>query len=87
MISRTEKVTTEKFDIMLEGKPVMVKASRYQTHNKETRFRVSINGSPIYIFAYDEELERAVAVDKGAAISAISPRIEDVIGERLAKAA
>jgi hypothetical protein len=87
MSSRTEKIITEKFDIMLEGKPVAVKASRYQTHNNETRFRVSINGSPVYIFAYDEELEKAVAIDKSSAIAAISPTIEHVIGERLAKAA
>jgi hypothetical protein len=87
MISRTEKITTEQFDIVLEGKPVAIKASRYTTHNKETRFRVSINGSPVYIFAYDEELNKAVAIDKGAAIAAISPKIEHVIAERLAKAA
>ena len=87
MINRTEKVTTEKFDIVLEGRPVAVQASKYTTHNKETRFRVSINGSPVYIFAYDESLNKAVAIDKGSAIAAISPKIEDVIGERLAKAA
>jgi hypothetical protein len=87
MTSRTEKITTEQFDIVLEGKPVGVKASRYTTHNNETRFRVSINGSPVYIFAYDEELNKAVAIDKGDAIAAISPKIEHVIGERLAKAA
>jgi hypothetical protein len=87
MISRSEKVTTERFDIILEGRPVAVKASRYQTHNNETRFRVSINGSPVYIFAYDEDLNKAIAVDKSAAISAISPGIEEVIGTRLAAAA
>jgi hypothetical protein len=32
-------------------------------------------------------LNKAVAVDKGSAIAAISPKIEDVIGQRLAKAA
>ncbi|MHA4846539.1 hypothetical protein ACX0G7_20355 [Flavitalea antarctica] len=87
IISRTEKVTTEKFDILLEGKPVAIKASRYQTHNNEIRFRVSINDSPVYIFAYDEELERAVAIDQSSAIAAISPKIEEVIGARLAAAA
>jgi hypothetical protein len=82
-----EKITTEKFEVVLEGKPVTVRASKYQTHNKELRFRVSINDSPVYIFAYDENVNRVVAVDKGAAITAISPRIEEVIGERLKKAA
>ena len=87
MISKTDKVTTEKFDIVLEGKPVAVKASRFQTHNNETRFRVSINDSPVYIFAFDERQNRAVAIDKSPAISAISPKIEEVIGSRLRKAA
>ena len=87
MNSRNEKVRTEKFEIVLEGKPVAIKASRYQTHNNEIRFRVSINGSPVYIFAYDEELDKAVAIDQSSAIAAISPNIEDVIGARLAAAA
>ena len=87
MNSRTEKVRTEKFEIVLEGKPVAITASRYQTHNNEIRFRVSINDSPVYIFAYDEDLNKAVAIDQSSAIAAISPNIEDVIGTRLAAAA
>ena len=87
MVSKTDKVTTEKFDIILEGKPVAIKASRFRTHTNETRFRVSINDSPVYIFAFDETQNRAVAIDKSAAISAISPKIEEVIGSRLHKAA
>jgi len=87
MNSRTDKVRTEKFEIVLEGKPVAIKASRYQTHNNEIRFRVSINDSPVYIFAYDEDLNKAVAIDQSSAIAAISPNIEDVIGTRLAAAA
>lgn len=87
MTSRNEKVITEKFDMILEGKPVAVKASRYRTHNKEVRFRVSINDSPVYIFAFDEEKNKAVAIDKGSAIAAISPKIEEAIGSRLSKAA
>jgi hypothetical protein len=87
MYSRTEKVTTQKFDIVIDGRPVFVKASKYQTHNNETRFRVSINDSPVYIFAYDEDLNKAVAIDKSLAIAAISPNIESVIGSKLAEAA
>ena len=87
MTSRNEKIITEKFDVILEGKSVPVKASRYQTHNKEVRFRVSINDSPVYIFAFDEKQNRAVAIDKGSAIADISPRIEEAIGSRLSKAA
>lgn len=87
MNSRNEKVRTEKFEIVLEGKPVLIKASRYETHNNEIRFRVSINDSPVYIFAYDEDLNKAVAIDQSSAIAAISPNIEDVIGTRLAAAA
>jgi hypothetical protein len=87
MTSKTDKVTTEHFDVILEGKPVAVRASRFTTHNNETRFRVSINDSPVYIFAFDESQNRAVAIDKSQAIGAISPKIEEVIGSRLRKAA
>jgi hypothetical protein len=87
MTNRNEKIITEKFEVILEGKPVPVKASRYRTHNKEVRFRVSINDSPVYIFAFDEKQNRAVAIDKGSAIADISPRIEEAIGSRLSKAA
>jgi hypothetical protein len=87
MISRTAKIKTEKFDVVLDGKPVTVKASKYQTHNKEVRFRVSINDSPVYIFALDPNTERAFAIDKGAAIADISPKMEEAIGYRLSKAA
>jgi len=87
MTSRIEKVTTERFDVVLEGKLVAVKASKYQTHNNEIRFRVSINGSPVYIFAYDEESNMAVPIENSSSISAISPNIEEIIGSRLAAAA
>ena len=87
MTSRNEKIITEKFDVMLEGKPVPVTASRYQTHNNEVRFRVSIDDSPVYIFAFDEKQNKAVAIDKSSAIAEISPRMEEAIGYRLRKAA
>ncbi len=87
MVSNTEKVTTEQFDVILEGKPVKVRASRFVTHANETRFRVSINDSPVYIFAFDETQNRAIAIDKNQEIARISPKIEEVIGSRLRKAA
>lgn len=87
MTSRTEKVTTEKFDIVVDGRNVEVFASKYKAPNDEPRFRVSIDGSPLYIFKLDETRRSAVAIDKAEITNKISPQLEQAIGMRLAKAA
>jgi len=51
------KLHTETFEIKKNGNPYSVKATRYLL-NTETRFRVSVNDSPIHIFSWDDDLER-----------------------------
>ena len=54
------KLHTETFEIREDGKIHLVKATRYLL-NTETRFRVSVDDSPIHIFSWDDDLERLTA--------------------------
>lgn len=77
------KTVTESFDVMVEGKPVTVKATQYETHTTEARYRVSINGSPIYIFGWDSERNRLAAIDSATVVSEIPEPVELAIGQQL----
>jgi len=77
------KSRTETFDLAVKGKQVNVKATLYQLHTRELRYRVSINDSPVYIFAWDNELSRPVVIDKGAATATIPDELEMAIGRQL----
>ena len=54
------KLHTETFEIIKNNRPYTVKATRYLL-NTETRFRVSVNDSPVHIFSWDDDLERLTA--------------------------
>jgi hypothetical protein len=54
------KLHTETFEIIKNGTPYSVQATRYLL-NTETRFRVSVNKSPVHIFSWDDDLERLTA--------------------------
>ena len=54
------KLHTETFEIVKANRPWTIKATRYLL-NKETRFRVSVNDSPVHIFSWDDDLERLTA--------------------------
>ena len=58
------KARTENFELMINGGAVEVKATPYLVNGEETRFRVSYNESPVYIFAIDGH-NRQVAVIEG----------------------
>lgn len=83
MKNRKVKTSTETFDLVLEGQPVNVKATLYETHNTEARYRVSINGSPVYIFGWDSNKNRLAAIDRGNATNSIPPMVEAAIGREL----
>ena len=52
------------FDILVNGECLPVKATAYQAaNNDEKRFRVSYNGSPVIIFAWDKEVNQMVKSD------------------------
>ena len=64
------KARTEIFDLMINGKPILVKATPYLVNGEETRFRVSFDGSPVHLFAWDDEEHRLRVVDKDETIPA-----------------
>lgn len=74
------KPKTELIEMMVDGMPLEVKATPY-IFNDEKRFRVSFNGSPVHIFAYDEELKHYRAIDSGS--SDIPDTLDEAIGRRL----
>jgi hypothetical protein len=74
------KVRTEKFELIVDGTPVEVSATPYAVNN-ETHFRVSYNGSPVYIFEWDPSLNRLSVVDEGE--NQIPDNIEQAIAAKL----
>lgn len=77
------KIRTEIFELMVDGKPMVVKATPYQTLSTETRFRVSVNDSPVHIFAWDKDLNRLTATDSSNAAGHIPDKIDEAIGRQL----
>lgn len=83
MKNRKAKTITQSFDIVLEGQPVNVTATFYETHNTEARYRVSINGSPVYIFGWDHNKNRLAALDSSSAVKQMPSIVEAAIGQEL----
>ena len=77
------KTRTEIFELTIDGKPLVVKATPYQTHSTETRFRVSINDSPIHIFGWNKDLNRLTVIDSSGAAGNIPDKIDEAIGRQL----
>lgn len=77
------KIRTEIFELTVDGKPVVVKATPYQTLSTETRFRVSVNESPVHIFAWDKDLNRLTAIDSSNAAGHMPDKIDEAIGRQL----
>jgi hypothetical protein len=77
------KTRTEIFQLAVDGKPVQVKATPFKMHTEELRYRVSINGSPVHIFAWDDQLNRLAIIDKAKLADNIPENVEAVIGRQL----
>jgi hypothetical protein len=77
------RAKTEEFELIVDGTPFFVKATSFQTFSMETQYRVSVNGSPVYIFGWHPEQRRITAIDKGAAVSKIPPQVAEAIGDQL----
>lgn len=77
------RAKTEEFELMVDGTPIFVKATSFQTFSMETQYRVSVNGSPVYIFGWHPELKRITAIDKGSAVNKIPPPVAEAIGDQL----
>jgi len=76
------KTRTEVFELMIDGTRVEVKATPYFiNHNMGKRIRVSYNGSPVHIFAWDDSVNRLHAVKEGS--ENIPHKIETAIAREL----
>ena len=74
---------TETFELMVDGTPMLIKATSFQTYTLETQFRVSVNGSPVYIFGWHPTLKRVTAIKRGGGTGMIPQQIEEAIGRHL----
>jgi hypothetical protein len=57
------KPATLTFEIATNGTTKEVKATPYNIATGETRFRISVNGGPVLIFAFDEGLNRLAKME------------------------
>jgi hypothetical protein len=74
------KSKTLLFELLVDGVPYEVRATPFE-FNTSTRFRVSSNGGPAFIFAWDEEMKRLTAIGDGT--STIPDNLERAIAEKL----
>lgn len=83
MKAKKQATRTEEFEMMVNEIPFFVKATSFQTYTKETQYRVSVNGSPVYIFGWHPVQKRITAIDRGSAASTIPPNVAEAIGDQL----
>jgi hypothetical protein len=63
MKKKRNRAKTFHFDILINGEKLPVKATPYHVNEDEPRFRVSYNGSPVIIFAWNNEMNKMVKSD------------------------
>lgn len=83
MKTKKSVTRTEVFEMMVDENPFFVKATSFQTYTMETHYRVSVNGSPVYIFGWHPGLKRITAIDRGSAANNIPPKVAEAIGDQL----
>jgi hypothetical protein len=83
MKTRKNLLRTEEFEMVVDDIPFFVKATSFQTHTMETHYRVSVNGSPVYIFGWHPGLNKITAIDRGSAANNIPPKVAEAIGDQL----
>ena len=57
------RARTESFDLIVNGQALEVNATPYLINGAETRFRVSYNDSPVYIFAQNPQTHQIVPIE------------------------
>jgi hypothetical protein len=83
MQTKKNATRTEVFEMMVDDIPFFVKATAFQTYTMETQYRVSVNGSPVYIFGWHPALNKITAIDRGSAANYIPPKVAEAIGAQL----
>lgn len=77
------KTRTEIFEMAIDGRPVKVAATPFRMHTEELRYRVSINGSPVHIFAWDDQRNSLKIIDKAKMADNIPDHVVEMIGRKL----
>lgn len=77
------KTRTETFELKVNSEVMIVKATAFKTPSNETRYRVSVNESPVHIFAVNENLHRFTDIESGAKADVMPVALEKAIGEEL----
>ena len=83
MKAKKNATRTAEFEMVVDEIPFFVKATAFQTFAMETQYRVSVNGSPVYIFGWHPVQKRITAIDRGSAASNIPPHVAEAIGDQL----
>lgn len=81
--TKKQLTRTEEFEMVVDETPLFVKATSFQTYTMETQYRVSVNGSPVYIFGWHPVSKRITAIDRGSAANNIPPKMAEAIGDQL----
>jgi hypothetical protein len=68
------------FDLLLNRVPYVVKATPF-AFNTETRYKVTYNDSPEFIFVWDDEVEQYVAL--GDESATMPDDMEEAVAARL----
>lgn len=68
------------FDLLIDGTPYEVIAVAFM-YNGEKRYRVSFNGSPIYVFVWDSSMKKLKAIGEDA--GSIPSSLEIAIADKL----
>jgi hypothetical protein len=83
MKTKKNATRTEEFEMMVDDIPFFVKATSFQTYTMETQYRVSVNGSPVYIFGWHPASQKITAIDRGTAANNIPKNVVEAIGDQL----
>lgn len=83
MKTKKNATRTEEFELMVDDIPFFVKATSFQTYTMETQYRVSVNGSPVYIFGWHPASQKILAIDRGTAANNIPRNVAEAIGHQL----
>ncbi len=76
-----KKIETLSFEMSVNNRQYIVKATPFTTATGETRFRISYNDSPVHIFGWDENLDRVTEIEEVSDL--LPPVIETAIAHEL----
>ena len=76
------RLVTEKFEVLSGGNIYQVRATEYFNGQEELRYRVSVNNSPVCVFAWHSNLNR-FAIMQDSRNPEISAGVEQEIAGKL----